>query len=53
MKRPIINIPKTGSEWLWDVVGFLFFVGSLLFLVFAWNKPLLTRCLPITMLWGK
>lgn len=38
MKRPIIHIPKTGSEWLWDVVGCLFFVGSLLFLVFAWNK---------------
>ncbi|MED1783129.1 DUF1648 domain-containing protein [Brevibacillus fortis] len=38
MKRPIIKIPKTGSEWLWDVVGFLFFVGSILFLVFAWNK---------------
>ena len=36
--RPKINIPKTKSEWIWDTIGFLFYLGSILLLIFVWNK---------------
>lgn len=37
-KRPKLQIPKLKSEWIWDVIGFTFYVGSVLFLIYVWNK---------------
>lgn len=37
-KRPKLNIPKTKSEWVGDVIGYACFIGSILFLIFIWNK---------------
>lgn len=36
-KRPKLKIPKTKSEWVWDIIGYLFYIGSILFLVFVWG----------------
>lgn len=36
--RPKIKIPKTKSEWIWDTIGFFFYLGSILLLIFIWNK---------------
>lgn len=35
--RPKINIPKTKSEWVWDIIGFLSYFGSIIFLVVLWS----------------
>lgn len=37
-ERPKIKIPKTKSEWIWDVIGFSFYIGSILLLIFLWGK---------------
>ncbi|WMM89385.1 DUF1648 domain-containing protein [Heyndrickxia coagulans] len=37
-KRPKLKIPKTKSEWFWDIIGYLFFFGSIIFLVSVWGK---------------
>lgn len=37
-ERPKIKIPKTKSEWIWDVIGFSFYIGSILLLMFIWGK---------------
>ncbi|WP_337020393.1 DUF1648 domain-containing protein [Oceanobacillus massiliensis] len=37
-KRPKIKILKTGSEWIWDIIGYSFYFGSLIFLVYNWNE---------------
>lgn len=36
-KRPRLHIPKTKSEQMWDLVGYLFFIGSVLLLVVVWS----------------
>lgn len=36
--RPKLKIAKTTSEWIWDVVGYLCFAGSILFLLLVWGK---------------
>lgn len=36
--RPTLNIPKTKSEWIWDIVGFLMYFGSIIFLMVIWNE---------------
>lgn len=36
-ERPKMDIPKTTSEWLWDILGYAFFIGSILLLVMVWN----------------
>lgn len=36
-ERPKMDIPKTKSEWLWDIIGYAFFIGSILLLVMVWN----------------
>ena len=36
--RPKIKIPKTSSEWIWDIVGLLCYAGSIVFLFFVWNQ---------------
>lgn len=36
--RPKLNIPKTKSEWVWDVFGYTSFVVSIIFLIVVWNQ---------------
>ncbi|WP_088036375.1 DUF1648 domain-containing protein [Evansella clarkii] len=36
-EKPKIQIPKTKSEWAWDITGYTFYMGSILLLVFVWN----------------
>ncbi|WP_170006051.1 DUF1648 domain-containing protein [Bacillus fonticola] len=36
--RPKINIPKTKSEWVWDIIGYSFYIGSIIFLLAVWNR---------------
>ncbi|ENQ3105245.1 Protein of unknown function [Bacillus sp. 491mf] len=38
LDRPKIKIPKTKSEWIWDIIGFLFYIGSIIFLISVWNQ---------------
>lgn len=38
MNRPKIPLPKTQSEWIWDIVGYFCYIGAILFLVFYWNE---------------
>ena len=35
--RPKIKIPKTKSEWIWDIIGYSFYLGSLIFLIYNWK----------------
>lgn len=35
--RPKINIPKTKMEWGSDIIGYLSFLGSVVFLIFSWG----------------
>jgi len=37
-KKPEINIPKTRSEWVWDIIGLIVYLASIFFLIFVWNK---------------
>ncbi|MDQ0233333.1 DUF1648 domain-containing protein [Metabacillus malikii] len=32
-----IHIDKTKIEWVWDIIGFSFYLGSLGFLIYHWN----------------
>ncbi|KAB2495307.1 DUF1648 domain-containing protein [Priestia endophytica] len=34
--RPLLHIPRTKREKIWNAVGILFYVGSILFLLFSW-----------------
>lgn len=36
-RRPKLNIPKTKSEWIWDIIGYTFYFGSLIFLIIVWD----------------
>lgn len=36
-KRPKIKIDKTKSEWVWDIIGYSFYLGSFIFLIYHWN----------------
>ena len=36
-KRPKIKILKTKSEWIWDIIGYSFYLGSLIFLIYNWK----------------
>ncbi|MFF2448832.1 DUF1648 domain-containing protein [Neobacillus sp. NPDC058068] len=35
--RPKLKIPKTKSEWIWNVIGYLFFFGSIIVLLYVWR----------------
>jgi uncharacterized membrane protein len=35
--RPKLKIPKTKSEWIWDVIGFLCILGSIIVLLYVWK----------------
>ncbi|MGX6444278.1 DUF1648 domain-containing protein [Neobacillus sp. K501] len=37
-KRPTIDIPKTKSEKVWDMIGYSYLIGTLLFLVIVWGN---------------
>ena len=37
-KRPKIHIPKTTSEKVWDMIGFITFFGSIILVIFVWGK---------------
>lgn len=37
-KRPEIKIPKTRSEWVWDMIGLIVYIASIFFLIYVWNK---------------
>ncbi|MBD8070689.1 DUF1648 domain-containing protein [Bacillus sp. PS06] len=36
-KRPKISLSKTKTEWIWDIIGYSFYLGSLFFLISNWN----------------
>ncbi len=36
-ERPKITISKTKSEWVWDVIGYSIFIGSIIIILFNWN----------------
>jgi len=35
--RPKIKLPKTRSEWVWDIIGLFVYFASIFFLIFVWN----------------
>ena len=37
-KRPKIKLTKTKSEWVWDIIGYLFYLGTIIFLIIVWSK---------------
>jgi len=36
--RPKLKIAKTKGEWAWDIIGYLFYIGSIIFLITIWSK---------------
>lgn len=36
--RPKINIPKSKSEWIWDTLGYAFYIGSIILLLAVWDQ---------------
>ncbi|CAG9610509.1 hypothetical protein NEOCIP111885_04284 [Pseudoneobacillus rhizosphaerae] len=37
-KRPDIKLSKTKSEWAWNIIGYSFYLGSVIFLITIWNR---------------
>lgn len=37
-KRPKIKLKKTKSEWVWDIIGYTVYLGSLIFLIYNWGR---------------
>ncbi len=37
-ERPKLNIKKTKNEWIWDIIGYSFYFGSIIFLIAVWNR---------------
>jgi len=35
--RPKIKLPKTRSEWVWDIIGLFVYFASIFFLIFVWD----------------
>lgn len=35
--RSKIKIPKTKSEWVWDIIGMAVYLASIFFLIYVWN----------------
>ncbi len=38
LERPKLKIEKTKSEMIWDLIGYLSYLGSIAFLIFIWNS---------------
>ncbi|OES43887.1 DUF1648 domain-containing protein [Domibacillus iocasae] len=36
--RPKRNISKSRSEWVWDIIGFSFYISSVVFLLIIWDQ---------------
>lgn len=36
-KRPKLKIPKTKSEWVWDLFGYSCYIGSIILLIAVWG----------------
>ncbi len=36
-RRPKLRIARTKSEIIWDIIGYTFYLGSIVFLIFSWN----------------
>ncbi|WP_242774513.1 DUF1648 domain-containing protein [Brevibacillus parabrevis] len=36
--RPKIEIAKSKSEWIWDILGAFFYIGGIVFLLFVWGE---------------
>lgn len=36
--KPKIKISKTKSEWIWDIIGYSFYLVSLIFLISNWDR---------------
>ncbi|MGR3762922.1 DUF1648 domain-containing protein [Rossellomorea sp. NS-SX7] len=36
--RPKIELSKTKIEWIWDIIGYSIYLGSILFLIYKWNE---------------
>lgn len=36
--RPKLKIPRSKSEWVWDMIGFSCYIGSIVLLIFVWNS---------------
>lgn len=37
MDRPVLHLPRTKSEWIADILGLIFFISSIIFLMIAWS----------------
>lgn len=37
-KRPKLKIPKTRSEWVWDIIGYSVYISSIIFLIYIWDS---------------
>ncbi|WP_175987186.1 DUF1648 domain-containing protein [Bacillus sp. Marseille-Q1617] len=37
-KKPKIKLAKTKVEWVWDIIGYSIYIGSMIFLVYNWSK---------------
>ena len=37
-KKSEIKIPKTKGEWVWDIIGLIVYLASIVSLIFVWNK---------------
>lgn len=35
--RPKLKIPKTKSEQVWDIIGYIFYFGSIILLIYVWR----------------
>ena len=38
LERPKLKIEKTKSEMVWDLIGYLSYLGSIAFLILIWNS---------------
>jgi uncharacterized membrane protein len=36
-ERPRIKLSKTKSEWAWNIIGYSFYLGSVIYLIITWN----------------
>jgi uncharacterized membrane protein len=36
-ERHGIKLSKTKSEWAWNIIGYSFYLGSVIFLIFTWS----------------
>ena len=37
-ERPKLKIPRTKSEWIWDLIGYSFYFSSIILLVIVWSR---------------